>query len=144
MNVFSSAVDVTWYMGPVCVWSAVEPSIGILSACLPNMRPLFTFVRTKVSSSARSAGQSRTTSTPGLVTWGGSGGPGSKGAKGIQRLEDEDELRLTKNNYSMTNIVTTAARSESETSQSEGIFVRSEVRLQSSHLDSDKLWSRSS
>lgn len=139
MNVFSSAIDVTWYMGPVCVWSAVEPSIGILSACLPNMRPLFTFVRTKVSSSARSAGQSRTTSTPGLVTWGGSGGPSSKGAKGLQRLEDEDELRLTKNNYSMTNIVTTAERSESETSQGEGIYVRSEVRLQSSHLSGDKL-----
>lgn len=118
-------------MGPVCVWSAVEPSIGILSACLPNMRPLFIFVRNKVSSSNRSAGQSHTTSAPGLVTWGGSGGPGSKGAKGIHRLKDEDELRLTKNNYSMTNIVTTVGRSESEASQGEGIIVRSEVRLDS-------------
>lgn len=119
-------------MGPVCVWSAVEPSIGILSACLPNMRPIFVFVRNKVSSSNRSEAQSRTVSAPGLVTWGGSGGPGSKGAKGSHHRKDEDELRLTNNNYSMTNIVTAGGPSESEVSQGEGIVVRSEVVLQSS------------
>lgn len=129
---FSSAIDVTWYMGPVCVWSAVEPSIGILSACLPNMRPLFVFIRSKVSSSSRSEGQSCTASEPGLITWGGSGGPGPKGAKGVHRGKDEDELRLTNNNYSMTNIVTAGGPSESEVSQGDGIVVRSEVRLQSS------------
>lgn len=132
LNVFSSAIDATWYMGPVCVWSAVEPSIGILSACLPNMRPLFVFVRNKVSSSDRSEHRSHSAPAPGIITWGGSGGPGSKGAKGSHRRKDEDELRLTKNNYSMTNIVTVGGSSESGVSQGEGIVVRSEVVLQSS------------
>ncbi|KAI9741126.1 MAG: hypothetical protein M1834_002839 [Cirrosporium novae-zelandiae] len=38
-----TAIDVTWIMGPVFIWSSVEPAIGILSACLPLMRPLIRF-----------------------------------------------------------------------------------------------------
>ncbi|KAL9131858.1 MAG: hypothetical protein Q9217_000304 [Psora testacea] len=34
--------DVTWNYVPAAKWSAAEPSIGVVSACLPSLRPLFT------------------------------------------------------------------------------------------------------
>ncbi|GAB1202905.1 hypothetical protein APSETT445_001529 [Aspergillus pseudonomiae] len=33
--------DATWTVAPVFVWSCVEPSIGIVCACLPTLSPLF-------------------------------------------------------------------------------------------------------
>ncbi|KAF7587763.1 hypothetical protein BBP40_006723 [Aspergillus hancockii] len=33
--------DATWTIAPVFVWSCVEPSIGIVCACLPTLSPLF-------------------------------------------------------------------------------------------------------
>ncbi|KAK6837706.1 hypothetical protein P875_00064969 [Aspergillus parasiticus SU-1] len=33
--------DATWSVAPVFVWSCVEPSIGIVCACLPTLSPLF-------------------------------------------------------------------------------------------------------
>ncbi|KAJ9288391.1 hypothetical protein DTO021C3_3910 [Paecilomyces variotii] len=32
-------VDITWAIGDAMIWSNVEPCIGIVSACLPTMRP---------------------------------------------------------------------------------------------------------
>ncbi|KAL1862345.1 hypothetical protein Plec18170_001171 [Paecilomyces lecythidis] len=34
-----STVDITWAIGDAMIWSNVEPCIGIVSACLPTMRP---------------------------------------------------------------------------------------------------------
>ena len=33
--------DLTWNYVPAAIWSAAEPSIGVVSACLPSLRPLF-------------------------------------------------------------------------------------------------------
>ncbi|KAI4180656.1 MAG: hypothetical protein LQ348_005165 [Seirophora lacunosa] len=33
-------MDVTWSLGIVSVWSTAEPNLGIVSACLPTMKPL--------------------------------------------------------------------------------------------------------
>ncbi|CAK39197.1 uncharacterized protein An06g01290 [Aspergillus niger] len=38
---FINDVDVTWNLGNVFIWSSVEPSIGIVCACLPVLQPLF-------------------------------------------------------------------------------------------------------
>lgn len=35
-----SSVDITWAIGDAMIWSNVEPCIGIVSACLPTMRPV--------------------------------------------------------------------------------------------------------
>ncbi|KAL4778005.1 hypothetical protein BJX76DRAFT_366907 [Aspergillus varians] len=35
-----SSVDITWAIGDAMIWSNVEPCIGIVSACLPTIRPL--------------------------------------------------------------------------------------------------------
>ncbi|KAL8948387.1 MAG: hypothetical protein Q9222_005428 [Ikaeria aurantiellina] len=33
--------DITWNYVPAATWSAAEPSIAVVSACLPSLRPLF-------------------------------------------------------------------------------------------------------
>ncbi|KAE8151512.1 hypothetical protein BDV25DRAFT_128685 [Aspergillus avenaceus] len=35
-----NSVDITWVIGDAMIWSNVEPCIGIVSACLPTLRPL--------------------------------------------------------------------------------------------------------
>lgn len=42
---FSRQLDATWWMGPTMAWSSIEPSIAIVSACLPTFAPLFRFNR---------------------------------------------------------------------------------------------------
>lgn len=32
--------DITWNFGRGFIWSSIEPSCGIISACLPTLRPL--------------------------------------------------------------------------------------------------------
>ncbi|EFX06590.1 pth11-like integral membrane protein [Grosmannia clavigera kw1407] len=49
LTVFSSSTDLTWVMGPVFIWSAIEPSIGIVCACLPHLAPLWKLFHLKVT-----------------------------------------------------------------------------------------------
>ncbi|CAI6341249.1 unnamed protein product [Periconia digitata] len=39
---FADSIDMSWTKSDVFIWSLVEPSIGIISACLPTLRPLLT------------------------------------------------------------------------------------------------------
>ncbi|KAF6808618.1 hypothetical protein CPLU01_15648 [Colletotrichum plurivorum] len=60
LGVFASATDITWMMGPVAIWSSVEPSVGIVSACLPAFKPLLRALKGKaVNSSSSGDGGSR-------------------------------------------------------------------------------------
>ena len=43
----SGAVDVTYILTPTVYWPMVESSLGIVGACLPLLRPLFTGARSK-------------------------------------------------------------------------------------------------
>lgn len=53
--------DISWAKSDVFIWSSVEPSIGIISGCLPTLRPLllhvmaswFNFVPSERSSSGK-------------------------------------------------------------------------------------------
>mgnify|MGYP006919977732 FL=1 len=40
LSEFMSATDVTWMMGPVFIWSTIEPSVAVVCACLPHLAPL--------------------------------------------------------------------------------------------------------
>jgi hypothetical protein len=40
-------------LGKVSIWSTAEPCLGIVAACLPTLGPLFSRVKTVVSSSRR-------------------------------------------------------------------------------------------
>ncbi|MCJ1342616.1 hypothetical protein MMC31_000802 [Peltigera leucophlebia] len=36
--------DITWNFVKPAIWTAAEPSLGIVSACIPSLRPLVTYV----------------------------------------------------------------------------------------------------
>ncbi|KAM0201597.1 hypothetical protein ACHAPI_001642 [Fusarium lateritium] len=38
---FFQNLDATWWMGPSFAWSSLEPSVAVISACLPTLAPLF-------------------------------------------------------------------------------------------------------
>ncbi|KAK0376062.1 hypothetical protein CLIM01_06585 [Colletotrichum limetticola] len=87
LSTFSRALDITWQMGPVFIWSAIEPSIAIVSACLPHLAPLRRLVRHKISSSlSHSSGNA------------GGGGPSSNSAP--WRLKSKQSASGGKNSSS--------------------------------------------
>ncbi|KAF6814773.1 hypothetical protein CMUS01_12574 [Colletotrichum musicola] len=84
LGVFASATDITWMMGPVAIWSSVEPSVGIVSACMPSFKPLLRAMRGKAANSSSSG--ERGSSYP-------LGSSGSRVAKPKLRLDDEIALQ---------------------------------------------------
>ncbi|KAI0438135.1 hypothetical protein F4803DRAFT_111968 [Xylaria telfairii] len=46
---FTIAVDLTWVQADVFLLSSVEPAFGIVSACLPSLRPLYRRARAKMT-----------------------------------------------------------------------------------------------
>ncbi|KAF2087454.1 hypothetical protein K490DRAFT_73821 [Saccharata proteae CBS 121410] len=63
LTIWDNAVDLTWAAGPVFIWSSIEPAMGILSACLPTLGPLFLWTKEK---SFGSSGNNRYSQTPNL------------------------------------------------------------------------------
>ncbi|KPM42205.1 hypothetical protein AK830_g4328 [Neonectria ditissima] len=49
LNGLFQNTDATWWMGPTMAWSSIEPSVAIISACLPTFAPLFRLRRSKRS-----------------------------------------------------------------------------------------------
>ncbi|KAI0152900.1 hypothetical protein GGR57DRAFT_469421 [Xylariaceae sp. FL1272] len=47
--VFTQAVDITWVQANVFLLSSVEPAFGIVSACLPSLRPLYRRAKAKIT-----------------------------------------------------------------------------------------------
>lgn len=43
-------MDISWAKSDVFIWSSVEPSIGIISGCLPTLRPLLMHISNACSS----------------------------------------------------------------------------------------------
>ncbi|CAG8885681.1 unnamed protein product [Penicillium egyptiacum] len=52
--------DIAWTLGSPCTWCIVESSAGIISACMPTLRPLFMMISSKFSSQS---GTQRTRTT---------------------------------------------------------------------------------
>ncbi|PYH68066.1 uncharacterized protein BO88DRAFT_465092 [Aspergillus vadensis CBS 113365] len=53
---FTQARDITWMMGPLFIWSSIEPSVAIVCACLPHLGPLARLTRIRLLSSQGSKG----------------------------------------------------------------------------------------
>jgi hypothetical protein len=92
LNGLFKNVDATWWMGPSFAWSSIEPSVAIISACLPTLAPLFRMGRKKGSSSSPYYVSDRTGQS-------GTGGLHSRNVvgrfnAGHSRIED-DEVELT-------------------------------------------------
>ncbi|RAL00830.1 uncharacterized protein BO80DRAFT_407194 [Aspergillus ibericus CBS 121593] len=48
---FTKRKDVTWTLGPVFIWSTIEPGLSIVCACMPHLAPLVRLAHIKLSSS---------------------------------------------------------------------------------------------
>ncbi|KAI1361271.1 hypothetical protein F5Y08DRAFT_330971 [Xylaria arbuscula] len=86
-------LDPTWTLAPSQAWCMIEISTGVVSACLPTLRPLAVRLATVLGIS-RSAARSKPTRPVNLVTF-GSGDPRQKRGESLQhsqfsRLDDED------------------------------------------------------
>lgn len=51
-----NSVDFTWDMYPVVMWTGVEMFTAIICACLPSMKPILNFLRTRHLFPPRSSG----------------------------------------------------------------------------------------
>ncbi|TLD11113.1 hypothetical protein PgNI_05246 [Pyricularia grisea] len=108
LSELSRAADVTSAMGPVFIWSAIEPCFAIVGACLPHLAPLRRTVRERLGYSGDKSSR--------RGDGGGGGGAGSKGGRntplnrgskaGHRRLHDDD-IGLTDISTLATAIVTT-------------------------------------
>ena len=74
-----NTADITYLMGPVFIWSTIEPSVAIVCACLPHLAPLVRIAHRSISSSYRSRRDTtgKGTGSGGRALGSGSGpGPG--------------------------------------------------------------------
>ncbi|KAF6821078.1 pth11-like integral membrane protein [Colletotrichum sojae] len=125
LHTFTQSPDLTRQMGPVFIWSAIEPAVAIASACLPHLAPV---VRNKLSSTQRSGGpsagstpwrssKSGTESQKGgaLFTIGGSRFSKSFGGDGRVKIGDEeDEIGLTERGAARSGKSTSGSRKDKE------------------------------
>ncbi|KAL8812469.1 MAG: hypothetical protein Q9200_000998 [Gallowayella weberi] len=68
--------DITWNFVNGGIWAETEPSVAVICACLPSLRPLFTVaasLKSKISSQSTLSQKSSR-----WLMWGGSGHSGSK------------------------------------------------------------------
>ncbi|KAL8816806.1 MAG: hypothetical protein Q9223_004248 [Gallowayella weberi] len=83
--------DITWNYVPAATWSAAEPSISVVSACLPSLRPLFVRLVWGGTHAPNSKPLSRRTRS--LPSWSRSKSAGTSGTQGsfnrLQELESD-------------------------------------------------------
>ncbi|PTU22027.1 hypothetical protein P175DRAFT_0477858 [Aspergillus ochraceoroseus IBT 24754] len=97
------SVDITWVIGDAMIWSNVEPCIGIVSACLPTLRPLVRHIpKLSIWESFNSSRNSKpgTKDTPGSMPDSISASANrsayrSANSKRNQFRPEEDEIYLT-------------------------------------------------
>lgn len=87
-------------MGPVFIWSAIEPSIGIVCACLPHLAPLWKLARLKVTTASNSNKSDVNTSSAPWRSRGvqpyGSGSHFTFGGDKMSKIgKSDDEIGLT-------------------------------------------------
>lgn len=123
---FNATDDFTAALAPVCIWLAMEPAIGIVTTCLPNMLPLYHWACEKMGL------RSSASSTRHHISTGKRAGIG--GYRNSQRLptyiENNMVLRPKEDDEICLTTLATAARNVSNESvevNGHGILVRSEV-----------------
>ncbi|TLS21251.1 uncharacterized protein PpBr36_10570 [Pyricularia pennisetigena] len=100
LSELSRAADVTFAMGPVFIWSAIEPCFAIVGACLPHLAPLRRTVRERLGYSGNKSSH----------LGDGGGGPGSKASRNtpLNRAANSGHRRLHDDDIGLTDISTLA------------------------------------
>lgn len=151
LNELITSSDITYTMGPVFIWSCVEPYVGILCACLPTFAPLVRVFWNKIR------GKDTDYYTPnagsnvaGLQSGTGLASKSQKSKKSSawnkisdsgSKLRGDDELELT-NDITGGGRLGQSVRSkdsdEDFTFHSGGIMVKNDVQWTSSDIDIEK------
>ncbi|PQE30554.1 integral membrane protein [Rutstroemia sp. NJR-2017a WRK4] len=85
----TTAIDITYILGPAFGWSSLEPSVAIIGACLPTFAPLFRGIRNKGSnSSGKGSHLVNLSATPNFLK-----------QQSHFRIEESDEVELTNKSY---------------------------------------------
>ncbi|BCR98090.1 uncharacterized protein AKAW2_31409S [Aspergillus luchuensis] len=100
---FTKRNDVTWTLGPVFIWSTIEPGLSIVCACLPHLAPLVRLAHIKLSSSQDSKPTHPSTpwrSRSGIANGGGTPSAGRRvhsvlSTKYTFDGQDDEEIGLT-------------------------------------------------
>ncbi|KAJ5206514.1 hypothetical protein N7491_002869 [Penicillium cf. griseofulvum] len=105
LSEFMKATDVTWLMGPVFIWSTIEPSVAVVCACLPHLAPLARLAHRSILSSLNSQTAGISAERPGGQSGSGQGlqrgnkinhGPKfDYGFDQMKRNAHDDEIGLT-------------------------------------------------
>ena len=109
---YQSAADLQQIQGPVFIWSSVEPSVGILGACMPTFPPLVRLVKEKARKGYATYASHNSTNPANSNMW---------SARRKDTRKDEDE-------YQLTNI----QRGSESNFHGKGIMVQSEIDQSSS------------
>lgn len=145
-------VDVTWWMGPSFAWSSLEPSVAVISACLPTFAPLFRMGRKGTSRNSPYPGYAGERS--GAVSGGtGRGAMGSHHAAGVRLSRsntgafgkgrgsgghagiEDDEVELTCKVTCGDTMSSRDAGSKGSSDYDRGIMVRTQVSVVSQKQD---------
>ncbi|KAF4980833.1 hypothetical protein FZEAL_3249 [Fusarium zealandicum] len=90
---FFQNLDSIWWMGPSFAWSSLEPSVAVISACLPTLAPLFRINRIGSTSRGTPSGKNELSKSGSrhfqLFS--------SNRTQGNEFHSDDDEVELTYN-----------------------------------------------
>lgn len=113
--------DPTWEMGPLALWSSIEPAIGVVTACAPNFLPLYYWACQRIRDLRYGENRDADTSTNRRgAAHDANRLPSYVENNLVLRPKEEDEIRLT-------TLATAARHSSEEDFCGAGIVVRSEV-----------------
>jgi hypothetical protein len=118
---------VSWILGPAFGWSSLEPSVAIISACLPTYAPLFRSLknRTGKSSSNQAYGYNSRTG-PGNH----SQTPNFMQGQSHFRIED-DEVELTDKNHFRSTQRSHSSSVSRPSTDDHGITVKTQIQVMS-------------
>ncbi|KAH6648816.1 hypothetical protein BKA67DRAFT_373382 [Truncatella angustata] len=125
--------DVTWILGPAFGWSSLEPSVGIIAACLPTYAPLFRSIRDKSTNSGKGTGSNGYMSGNGTSRRGNQSQAASfMHGQSHFRIED-DEIELTgKKRHMRGNGSQADTMSRNSSENDHGITVKTQIQVRSS------------
>ncbi|KAI1773262.1 hypothetical protein F4818DRAFT_122196 [Hypoxylon cercidicola] len=116
---FIKAVDLTWSLAHVFLWSSIEPAVGIVSACLPSLRPLYRRAKGKLPSSGNTGNAGSNT------TW--ANAKGSRGPNSYVRFGGDNESRAAADDEVALTSITRGPTGSDETIPKNSIMVRSDI-----------------
>ncbi|KAI3559391.1 hypothetical protein CABS01_00479 [Colletotrichum abscissum] len=145
--------DTTWTLATACTWCVVECACGVISACLPTLRPLMVKVSSQFGSIATkynlSGGQSDGRSKAGsrgpteLMTIGGTGGKSAD--RGFKRLGTEDGKYGITTNISTRSAgaggATTKPSDDSDSGSCDDLSLKGGIRIK---VDQEVRWGEES